>query len=582
MSTFEVPQHAPSRRPWLWVWVFALGWVLQAALVEGLLRARIAAFWVVLVDDGCRCGVLLAATAALHWRARHSPKAMAPLWRALFWAMALLSLATLYLIATMDLLALDAPVTTFRHLGYFGATLCLGWAVLQLPADLLRPTQRIQALLDGLLISLAIFFITWGVFLRKIVEENWIPGTLYGLTLSYCLLSVALASLWIYQESRMSGVGLGASGILLRLGIAIMLLWWPFYAIGNIQGWYRGLGVAQRADVLFSFRYLCFGLAALWPSGPIQLERRRRQRERQTFLPYLPPLLAMAYGAFLLLRGQSFDPTLLLTGVLLGLAMTLRQFLTVRDLDALSRDLELRVHQRTKALIISQQELVKAQRLRLISGMAAGFAHDFKNMLGIIATWVQLLREGDEPERRVRGYEAIDYATRQALVLVQEILAAGHLQELNPRPFDLGEHLRAHQADLAIILGTRGQLVLALGPGPLPVYMDPVKFQLALVNLASNAADAMEVAGVLTLRAWLDPVEPFTVLEVSDTGLGIEAGDLERIFDPFFTTKPTGKGTGLGLSSVHGTIHQSGGTVTVRSQPGWGTAFTLQLPLPTI
>ena len=569
-----LPPEAPRSR-WLGVWALALVWLFMAVLVEALLRGGVAHFWVVLVEDVCRCCTILAAAGALFWRAARTPGPLGPVWRALALGAAIFGLATIYLILTMDLLRLQAPVTTFRHLGYFGGMVCLTWAVIQLPADVFLPSQRLQAFLDGLIISLAISFIAWGSFLRAIVEAHRAPGTAYGLTLAYSLFSIALGALWLFQESRLPRLGLGAAGFLLRVGLGIMLAWWLFYSIGNIQGWYRTFGLAQRADVLFSFRYLCFGLAALWPGLPEPVQPQRQARARQTFLPYLPSLVAMAFGVVLWSRGQQLDGTLVAIGTLLGMVLTIRHYLTVRDLDGLSMDLERRVQERTGELLRSQQELMKVQRARIIAGMAAGFAHDFKNMLCVIRNWTELLREKEDP---ALGLQAIDKATDQALGLVQEILAAGRHQDLVPQPLDLGAQLRAQIPALEGALGQRAALVLEVGSDPLPVFLDPDKFSLALVNLATNAAEAMTGPGTLTLKAWRDPVEPFTMLEVTDDGAGIEPGHLDRIFEPFFTTKPVGKGTGLGLSSVHGTILQSGGTMAVRSERGRGTVFTLRLP----
>ena len=354
-----------------------------------------------------------------------------------------------------------------------------------------------------------------------------------------------------------------------------MLAWWPFYSIGNIQGWYRSFGLAQRADVWFSVRYLCFGLAAFWPGPSRPVAAQRLARTRQTFLPYVPSLVAMAFGVMLWSRGMVLDGPLVATGALLGIVLTIRHFLTVRDLDGLSVDLERRVQDRTEELLRSQQELMKVQRTRIIAGMAAGFAHDFKNMLCVIRNWTELLREKED---QALGLNAIDQATGHALGLVQEILAAGRLQELAPKALELGDHLRGQVPALEGALGGRASLALVVGAEPLPVYLDPDKFSLALINLAANAGEAMISRGTLTLRAWKDPVEPFTMLEVADDGAGIEPGHLDRIFEPFFTTKPVGEGTGLGLSSVHGTILQSGGTMAVRSERGQGTVFTLRLP----
>jgi signal transduction histidine kinase len=258
--------------------------------------------------------------------------------------------------------------------------------------------------------------------------------------------------------------------------------------------------------------------------------------------------------------------------------LTIRQFLTIRDLDNLSTELEQRVQERTRELVRNQQDLAKAQRSQLIAGMAAGFAHDFKNQINVINNWVELLGMDDVPHDLPAGLSAIRQATSQAQGLLQDILAAGRLQELAPVSFELDTFLQTLKPSLAGALGSRADLVLAESEEPLAVYMDPQKLGAVLLNLASNAADAFDAPGTLTLRFRRDPVEPFVILEVRDTGRGIPEDHLEHIFEPFFTTKPTGKGTGLGLSSVYGTILQSRGSITVESRLGVGTTFRLRLP----
>jgi signal transduction histidine kinase len=551
---------------------------MAALLIEGLIRTGVPHHLVVILDDASRGLLLLAVAWANFRRARTGPRSFADLWQALGWSMLLLGVATLYLVLTHDILGLRAPIPTFRHLGYFLGMGFLAQAVLRLPVESFLPSQRAQAVLDGLLISTAVFFIAWGGFLRHLVESHASPGNAYALTLAYPLLSTALGALWMFQESRIQGRRLGVPGLFMRLGLAVMVAWWPFYAIGNIQGWYRNFGISEQLDVLWSAGILCFGLAAMWPLRPQGNDLQVRSRRRQSFVPYTPSLLAMTYGAFLLLRGHTLDPVMVATGTVLGIVLTLRQYLTVRDLDNLSVELEHRVLERTGELMRSQQELAKSQRSQLIAGMAAGFAHDLKNMLGVIRNWVEILREGTTPQEASRGLGAIDHATDKALGLVQDILAAGRLQDLTPETFDLAEFLRERASSLEGLLGSRGVLELDLPAESIPVHLDPGKLEQALANLTSNSADAMDQLGTLTFRAWNDPVEAFGNLEVSDTGKGIATENLERIFEPFFTTKPSGKGTGLGLSSVYGTVLQSGGTMAVRSKPGRGTVFTLRLP----
>ncbi|BDU76066.1 sensor histidine kinase [Mesoterricola sediminis] len=578
MTDAAPPSPAPATAPWTRITLLAGLWLASATGVEALTHHPEWGRAAVLVDDGTRAVLAWAAFQGLSARARLAPRAFGPFLRAFAWAMAILGATTVYLIVTHDLLRLPAPIPTLRHGGYMAATCVLALGLLRLPVVSLLATHRLQAFLDGLLISASIFFIAWATCLHRLVAEHGATGSLYALTLVHPFLSTALGAIWVVQEHRIHDGRLGLPGSFVRWGLAILVAWWPLYAVGNIQGWYRTLGPSERMDAFFGLGLLCFAFAGLWPLRPQVEEAPSRNRRHATLLPYALAAVAMGFAAWLYVSGHPYDPVMVATGALMALVLTFRQFLAVRDLNALSRTLETRVAERTAELAHSQQELLRSQRARLVAAMAAGFSHDFKNLLGIIRNWAERLSEEATTPDQERGLRTIQDATDRALGLVQDILAAGRVQDLAPRTFDLGDFLRERSGRLEGMLGGRGRLALDLEAGELPVHMDPDKLDLALANLASNAADAMASRGTLTLRARRDPVEAFSILEVADDGSGIPAGDLERIFEPFFTTKAIGKGTGLGLSSVQGTVLQSGGTMTVRSVVGAGTVFTLRLP----
>ncbi|HLO67867.1 MAG TPA: HAMP domain-containing sensor histidine kinase [Holophaga sp.] len=568
----------PEARAWTPVLAAAGFWAAATVTLEILVRRPGCAGVAVLVDDGTRCALAFTACWALAARAHTAPRAFAGFWRAFAWAMGCMGGATLWLILTHDLLHLPAPIPTLRHGGYLAAMGFLAWGVLRLPVESVLASHRLQAFLDGLLISASLFFIAWATYLHELVGKHLDQGAPYALTLVYPLLSTALGALWIVQEHRIQDARMGRPGRLVRLGLGITVAWWPVYAIGNIQGWYRTLGPSERMDAVHALGLLCFALAALWPQRPQLGDTLTRARRRTTLLPYALALAAVAFAGLLYLLEHPFDPVMVGTGGLMALILTLRQYLAVRDLEALSRNLEARVSERTQELTRSQQELLRSQRMRLMAAMAAGLSHDFKNLLGIIRTWAEALREEAADPDQAKGLAAIHEASDRALDLVQGVLASGRQLELAPRTFDLGDFLRERTGRLEGVLGGRARLELDLAEGAIPVLMDPDKLELALANLASNAADAMDARGTFALRARRDPVEPFALLEVADDGRGIPPGDLDRIFEPFFTTKPVGKGTGLGLPSVQGFVLQSGGTLAVESRPGEGTRFTLRLP----
>jgi signal transduction histidine kinase len=235
------------------------------------------------------------------------------------------------------------------------------------------------------------------------------------------------------------------------------------------------------------------------------------------------------------------------------------------------------VEARTGELRRSQEALLRAQRVQAVASMAAGLSHDLKNLFAAIQSWAALVRmeAGSAPHE---GLDVIEETAIRGHRTVQELLAVGRQVPMQPRALDAASFLAELRPALAGTLPRSVRLDLDLPEDPVVVVMDPDPLQAILLNLLSNAADAMPDGGTVTLRLRQDEAEPFALLEVRDTGTGIPADQLERIFDPFYTTKAPGKGTGLGLSSVQGLLVQCGGDIAVTSAPGQGTAFSLRLP----
>jgi signal transduction histidine kinase/ActR/RegA family two-component response regulator len=239
-----------------------------------------------------------------------------------------------------------------------------------------------------------------------------------------------------------------------------------------------------------------------------------------------------------------------------------------------------------------ERQFVQAQKMEAIGGLTGGMAHDFNNLLGIIIGNLDLLRElaADRPEIDELAKDALDAALRGA-ELNKRLLAFASRQPLNPARIEL----KGLIADTALLLrrtlGATIDMQLELAPDLWPVIVDPAQLEVALANLATNARDAMPRGGrviVAVRNTALDEdyatvhgdVAPgdYVVIEFSDTGAGMTQEVMGRIFEPFFSTKEQGKGTGLGLSMVFGFMRQSGGHVSVYSEPGAGTVFRLYLP----
>ena len=241
------------------------------------------------------------------------------------------------------------------------------------------------------------------------------------------------------------------------------------------------------------------------------------------------------------------------------------------------------------ALQEAQTQRAHAQKMDALGQLTGGVAHDFNNLLMVVNGHINLLksRVGDEP-RVVRSIEAIEAAARQGSTLTRQLLAFSRRQPSNPSVIAPAVQIETVRSMLASVLPGSIELTVSIAADIWPIKVDASELELALVNLFLNARDAMPEGGQLALTAdnlllarrdTAAGLEgDFVGLRLTDTGQGIPPDIIDRIFEPFFTTKPQNKGTGLGLSQVYGFVHQSGGTITVDSVLGQGTAVTLFLP----
>lgn len=230
---------------------------------------------------------------------------------------------------------------------------------------------------------------------------------------------------------------------------------------------------------------------------------------------------------------------------------------------------------------ILEEQYRQATKLEAIGRLAGGVAHDFNNLLTVILGYSDGLAEVDSASELQEAGDAIHLAAERAAALTQQLLAFSRRQVLHVQIVDLNEVVRTTNKMISRLIGSDIKITVALEGQPVWVRVDPVQMEQVLMNLATNARDAMPSGGELRLAT--SRVEhsgqTWAQLSVSDTGEGIDAETAAHIFDPFFTTKATGKGTGLGLASVYGVAHQSGGDVTVESEPGAGATFRVQLPI---
>jgi signal transduction histidine kinase len=239
-----------------------------------------------------------------------------------------------------------------------------------------------------------------------------------------------------------------------------------------------------------------------------------------------------------------------------------------------------------------EEQYRQSQKMEAIGQLAGGVAHDFNNLLSVILGYTQiLLGREDLPESVPPRLEQIKRAGERAAALTRQLLAFGRRQIMEPRVLDLNAVLRDLDPMLHRLISENIKLEIRTDPDLARTKADPSQLEQVIVNLAVNARDAMPEGGELvisTSNAEVDreraaiQTEPkegaYVRLVVSDSGMGMTPDVRQRIFEPFFTTKERGKGTGLGLATVYGIVQQSGGYISVYSEPGIGTTFRVDLP----
>ncbi len=239
-----------------------------------------------------------------------------------------------------------------------------------------------------------------------------------------------------------------------------------------------------------------------------------------------------------------------------------------------------------------ESQLRHAQKIEAIGTLTAGVAHEFNNIMTAIIGFGELVQEGmaqDDPSRTYM--DMVLASAMRATHLTQGLLAYSRKQIMHPRPVSVNGIVRNVEKLLSRLLGEHIELRSLQSEEEMMVMADAGQIEQVLVNLATNARDAMPDGGLLTIttgRVTQDHAfirrhnygKPgtYAVITVADTGMGIAEETRERIFEPFFTTKESGKGTGLGLAVVYGIVKQHGGYIDVASGQGRGTLFTIYLP----
>ena len=239
---------------------------------------------------------------------------------------------------------------------------------------------------------------------------------------------------------------------------------------------------------------------------------------------------------------------------------------------------------------VLEARLHQAQKMEAVGQLTGGVAHDFNNLLQVVMSGLTLMERATDPARRAQLADSVRRAATRGGELTRRLLTVARRQQLTPVRTDLASWLDDGAQEL-LSRALRGdiRLVRETDSGLPAIVVDQAELELALLNLAVNARDAMPAGGIFTVRATAHRFGPgddpdglrgaFVAIALSDTGTGMTAEVQHRVFEPFFTTKGVGQGTGLGLAQVYGFARQSGGMVRLTSHEGQGTTVTLYLPV---
>ncbi|MBM2838106.1 MAG: sensor histidine kinase response regulator [Deltaproteobacteria bacterium] len=240
-----------------------------------------------------------------------------------------------------------------------------------------------------------------------------------------------------------------------------------------------------------------------------------------------------------------------------------------------------------------EDQLRHSQKLEALGQLVGGIAHDFNNMLTAIIGFAGILEmkmKKDDP--LIVNVEQVIEAAKRGASLTSSLLVFGRKQAIFPRPLNLNEIIEKVEKLLLRLIGEDIELKTVILDKELNVTADPLQIEQVLINLATNARDAMSKEGVLTIETSREEIDrkfinshgygeigEYALISVSDTGAGMDEKIREKVFEPFFTTKEVGKGTGLGLAIVYGIVKQHNGYITVYSELGKGTTFKIYLPM---
>jgi PAS domain S-box-containing protein len=402
---------------------------------------------------------------------------------------------------------------------------------------------------------------------------------------SYCLLQVNDVTLSVTRErvlrerqnARYQAIVDSAPDAIITTSLDRRIQWLND-AAEQVFGYPRSELMGEKIDILLDsggdlLRAFADGAQASTAGGSVQVVGRRRDGASASF--------DVSFG-----RWQAEDRVFVTT-----IWRDVTDLVEARDaLRRSNEELEGRVAERTREREMALNQLHESQKMETIGQLTGGVAHDFNNLLAIILGSLTLLGKGlPEDQRTSRLLQGAVQAAERGATLTKRLLAFARRQELKFESVDVQKLVPDMLDFLRQSVGPGISIDIDILPDVQPIKIDANQLELALMNLAVNARDAMPKGGSLSItcrnetRAHTElpvklPAGEYVRISVADTGEGMSAATLAKAMEPFFTTKGVGKGTGLGLSMVHGLTAQAGGAMHISSQLGRGTGVSLWLP----
>lgn len=430
------------------------------------------------------------------------------------------------------------------------------------------PVDRRNApMLQVLLLMLASLPPLMWLYRVVAVDTPWRPGETTSLAISLAISAFALFDIWLVRRGRFQAA--------VRLLMAVIAIAMLLAYLGSGFGANRFEQPIQAVWLIVTG--LVIGRRALW-------------------LMYGWMVLAFAAGTFVDIGSERVPDTAMMLVVDCAIAALIFLFIAIvvdRTVAALRESLHVatvrgdelaRANERLQAEIAERErvreQLVHAQKMDAVGRLAAGVAHDFNHLLGLVAGHAARgRREEADPDAMRQALAGVESAARRASAVSRKLLNFSRLDAATPEIFDGGQALRDMQATLRQLFDPAVAIRMEIPEQPQPILFDRAQFDLVILNIAANAGDAMPAGGTFGVALRTDDTTGGIAIELRDSGQGMAAPVQARIFEPFFTTKPAGAGTGLGLPVVRDLVSDAGGEIRVDSAVDAGTTVRIVLPL---